>query len=263
MASPGKKSFALRLDPALFTALERAATGDFRSVNAEIEVLLREAHDHCALPVAVFRSSMILACTSYTGQLNPSDVVTRMVYSLVTTGIAPESFFPLGADGRRQRIHFDGLPVDFIAEAIDVIGARTTEGYQTYHVMNPHDDGIGPDEFVDWLIDAGYPIRCVKGFGNWFQQFENSLRALPQRQRQSSVLQMLRAMRPPDGDLRAPDPPRGPAERTDRFLALVLTLTGAGSRAGSLVPALLGPVRTTAGKRRAAAASVGPSSRGR
>jgi len=43
MASPGKKSFPLRLDPALFTALERAAAADFRSVNAEIEVLLREA----------------------------------------------------------------------------------------------------------------------------------------------------------------------------------------------------------------------------
>ena len=43
MASPGKKSFPLRLDPALFTALERAAASDFRSVNAEVEVLLREA----------------------------------------------------------------------------------------------------------------------------------------------------------------------------------------------------------------------------
>jgi hypothetical protein len=43
MASPGKKSFALRLDPALYQALERAAAGDFRSVNAEVEVLLREA----------------------------------------------------------------------------------------------------------------------------------------------------------------------------------------------------------------------------
>ena len=43
MASPGKKAFPLRLDPALFAALERAATADFRSVNAEIEVLLREA----------------------------------------------------------------------------------------------------------------------------------------------------------------------------------------------------------------------------
>lgn len=43
MTGPNKKSFPLRLDPALYAALERAAAGDFRSVNAEIEVLLREA----------------------------------------------------------------------------------------------------------------------------------------------------------------------------------------------------------------------------
>ena len=38
-----KKAFPLRLDPALFAALERAATADLRSVNAEVECLLREA----------------------------------------------------------------------------------------------------------------------------------------------------------------------------------------------------------------------------
>ncbi len=38
-----RKSFALRLDPLLYDAIERAAAGDLRSVNAEIEVLLREA----------------------------------------------------------------------------------------------------------------------------------------------------------------------------------------------------------------------------
>ena len=43
MASPGKKAFPLRLDPALFAALERAAAADLRSVNAEVEMLLREA----------------------------------------------------------------------------------------------------------------------------------------------------------------------------------------------------------------------------
>jgi hypothetical protein len=43
MAPPAKKAFPLRLDPALYVALERAAAGDLRSVNAEIEVLLREA----------------------------------------------------------------------------------------------------------------------------------------------------------------------------------------------------------------------------
>lgn len=43
MSGPAKKSFPLRLDPALYTALERVAAADFRSVNAQVEVLLREA----------------------------------------------------------------------------------------------------------------------------------------------------------------------------------------------------------------------------
>jgi len=42
-ASPDKKAFALRLDPALYAALARLANADLRSVNAEIEFLLREA----------------------------------------------------------------------------------------------------------------------------------------------------------------------------------------------------------------------------
>ena len=43
MAPPTRKAFSLRLDPALYTALERSAAGDLRSVNTQIEVLLREA----------------------------------------------------------------------------------------------------------------------------------------------------------------------------------------------------------------------------
>jgi hypothetical protein len=40
---PQKKAFPLRLDPALFAAVERLAAADLRSANAEIEILLREA----------------------------------------------------------------------------------------------------------------------------------------------------------------------------------------------------------------------------
>ena len=43
MAAPPKKAFPLRLDPALHAAIERAAAADLRSVNAEVECLLREA----------------------------------------------------------------------------------------------------------------------------------------------------------------------------------------------------------------------------
>lgn len=38
-----KKQFPLRLDPKLYAALERWAAEEFRSVNAHIEFLLREA----------------------------------------------------------------------------------------------------------------------------------------------------------------------------------------------------------------------------
>ncbi|MDP3549565.1 MAG: toxin-antitoxin system HicB family antitoxin [Novosphingobium sp.] len=43
MAAATKKAFPLRIDPALFAAIERTAGADLRSANAQIEVLLREA----------------------------------------------------------------------------------------------------------------------------------------------------------------------------------------------------------------------------
>ena len=48
-----KKAFALRLDPALHAAIERLAAQDFRSVNAELEVLLREALERRGVKVPV------------------------------------------------------------------------------------------------------------------------------------------------------------------------------------------------------------------
>ncbi|MEQ1510779.1 MAG: toxin-antitoxin system HicB family antitoxin [Sphingopyxis sp.] len=48
-----KKAFPLRLDPVLYAAVERAAAGDLRSVNAEVEVLLREALQRRGVKVAV------------------------------------------------------------------------------------------------------------------------------------------------------------------------------------------------------------------
>jgi hypothetical protein len=38
-----KKAFLLRLDPAVWAGLERLAQADLRSVNAQIEFLLRDA----------------------------------------------------------------------------------------------------------------------------------------------------------------------------------------------------------------------------
>ena len=182
------------------------------------EVLLREANDLCGLPVAVFRCDMILADTTYAGQLNLPDMFTRMMLSLVATGIAPGSFYELDAEGDRQRSHYDGLPVEFIAAGISILGTRVLDsgvGYQTYHVMNPYDDGVGLDEYVDWLVDAGYPIQRIADYGEWLRRFEGAMRALPERQRQYSLLPLLHNYQKPGTPL------HGSLAPTDRFRAAV------------------------------------------
>ena len=84
------------------------------------EVLMREAHDLCGLPIAVFRPGMILADSRYAGQLNVPDIFTRLLFSLVATGVAPRSFYRGGG----ARPHYEGLPVDFLADAIAAIGPQ-------------------------------------------------------------------------------------------------------------------------------------------
>jgi fatty acid CoA ligase FadD9 len=183
--------------------------------------LLREAHDLCGLPVAVFRSDLILAHTRYAGQLNVPDAFTRLIFSLLVTGIAPRSFYETDAEGNRQRAHYDGLPADFVAESVTSLGsqmATATEGvasYRSFDVMNPYDDGISLDVFVDWLIEAGHDIRRIDNYDEWLGRFDTALRTLPDKQRQQSVLALLNAYRKPEKPLRGAPAP------TDVFRAAV------------------------------------------
>lgn len=160
------------------------------------EVLLREAHDLCGLPVTVFRSGMILAHGRYTGQLNVPDTFTRLLLSLITTGIAPGSFYRGGEAGRRPRAHYDGLPGDFVAASVAALGAPAA-GYRTFNVVNPHDDGVSLDTVVDWLADCGIAVRRIGDHQEWRERFEAALRALPEARRPHSLLPLIRAWREP------------------------------------------------------------------
>jgi fatty acid CoA ligase FadD9 len=162
------------------------------------EVLIREAHDLCALPAAVFRPGMILADSRYAGQLNAPDIFTRLLFSLVATGIAPRSFYRSSDDARRP--HYEGLPVDFLAEVIAAVGPQggnDGNGYATYNTINPHDDGISLDTFVDWIAEAGYPIQRIEDYADWVTRFETAMRSLPEHQRQRSVLAVMDIYRRP------------------------------------------------------------------
>nr|WP_198151610.1 carboxylic acid reductase [Kibdelosporangium sp. MJ126-NF4]CEL17156.1 substrate--CoA ligase, putative [Kibdelosporangium sp. MJ126-NF4]CTQ91615.1 substrate--CoA ligase, putative [Kibdelosporangium sp. MJ126-NF4] len=157
------------------------------------EVLLREASDAYGLPVAVFRSDMILAHSRFAGQLNVTDMFTRLLFTLITTGIAPSSFYRANAGGDRPRAHYDGLPADFTSEAITTLTEQNNSGYRTFNVLNPHDDGISLDLFVDWLVEAGNPITRIEDYQEWLRRTETALHALPERQKQQSLLPLLHA----------------------------------------------------------------------
>jgi len=96
-----------------------------------------------------------------------------------------------------------------VAESVTTIGEQTataTDTSGTYRsfedVMNPHDDGISLDVFVDWLIAAGRDMRRIDDHDEWLGRFETALRALPDNQRQHSLLPLLDAYRKPETPLR-------------------------------------------------------------
>jgi hypothetical protein len=55
VASPGKKAFLLRLDPAVWAEVERLAQAELRSVNGQIEYLLRDALERRGMRAAAPR----------------------------------------------------------------------------------------------------------------------------------------------------------------------------------------------------------------
>jgi fatty acid CoA ligase FadD9 len=165
------------------------------------EVLLREAHDLCGLPVTVFRSDMIMAHSRYVGQLNVSDMLSRLILSLIVTGIAPQSFYE--CDGARPRAHYDGLPVEFVAEAVTAIGQQVIDGFRSFNVLNPHDDGVSLDVFVDWLIVGGHEITRIADYHDWLARFQAALTALPEPLRAQTIFPLLHAYREPERPIRA------------------------------------------------------------
>jgi fatty acid CoA ligase FadD9 len=206
-------SVSMTIDPKLFQedgdirtispvrALDGGYASGYGNSKWAGEVLLREAHDLCGVPVAVFRSDEILAHSTLVGQINVPDAFTRLVFSLIKTGIAPRSFYQTDGVGDRQRAHYPGLPADFVAESITTLGRHATGGFTSFDVMNPHDDGVSLDVFVDWLIDAGASIVRVDSYPDWFSRFETALKALPEGARQQSALPLLEVYRFPQPPL--------------------------------------------------------------
>jgi fatty acid CoA ligase FadD9 len=157
------------------------------------EVLVKDLHDRFRTPVRVFRPGMILPHRRYRGQANGQDLLSRLLVSIIRTGLAPRSFH----EGKRD-LHYDGLPVDFIAASLVSLSSAGQEDAATYQVSNAHwEDGVSLDSLVTWVASAGYPLERVDDYGAWLEAFRVRLEALPPELRQHTVLPILHAWAKP------------------------------------------------------------------
>jgi fatty acid CoA ligase FadD9 len=186
--------------------LRKHYTAGYGASKWAAEQLLYSANRRFALPVNVFRGDMILPHRRLRGQVNAPDIFIRLLVSLVTTGLAPESFYTLESDNAACRAHYDGLPVDFFASAMIGAAGEPHRELRVFHVVNPHDDdGVSLDTFVDWIEGAGYPITRIASYADWLHRFEDNLHALPDELRQQSSLPVLASLQQPAE--RKPTPP--------------------------------------------------------
>lgn len=179
------------------------------------EVLLREANEHFGLPVTVYRPDMIMPHSRYRGQINVPDMLTRLLFSLVQSGVAPETFYEREADGSVARVHYDGLPVDFLAHAMLRLGSQPWSGFRTFNTISAHvDDGVSLDTIAGWIESAGYPLQRLADHGEWLRRFTERLRNLSEEQRQHSSLGLL-------AYVERPQPAHGTKVRNDDFVSAV------------------------------------------
>jgi fatty acid CoA ligase FadD9 len=179
------------------------------------EVLLREANEHFGLPVTVYRPDMIMPHSRHRGQINVPDMLTRLLFSLIMSGVAPESFYEREADGGIARVHYDGLPVDFLAHAILQLGSQHYGAFRTFNTISAHvDDGVSLDTISGWIESAGYPLQRVVHHAEWLRRFTERLRNLSDEQRQHSSLNLL-------AYVERPQPVHGVKVRNEEFVGAV------------------------------------------
>ncbi|MEP3890943.1 MAG: thioester reductase domain-containing protein [Hellea sp.] len=156
------------------------------------EILLRKASKSLDLPVNILRGNMMLAHQNYSGAINPSDMFTRLIFSLIATGIAPSSFYKAGA------VNYDGLPVDLVANS--VVNVRRS-GDQGTHVFNIHNYNSGAsfslNAITDWIKEAGFKLEDIEDYDDWYQAFSQRLHALPEVDKQKSAIDLLQAFKNP------------------------------------------------------------------
>ena len=143
--------------------------GDKGEANLGLEHAIWQRLAHTVDPAALVNHVL-----PYSQLFGPNVVGTaELIRIALTTRIKPYVYVSTIGVG-------DGIASGTFVEETDIrqmsatrtVGDNYANGYgnskwggEGYHVVNPYDDGISMDTFVDWLVEAGYPIARVRGAG--------------------------------------------------------------------------------------------------
>lgn len=160
------------------------------------ERLLNELRENHGVPVRIFRPGQIFAHQAYHGQINTRDTLTRLLLGLVTTSLAPRSFYEPQFSKRAEP--FLGLPVDVVAKSIAAASVTwdNNGAGNTRDVMNAS-VGVNLDAMTEWVRSAGYRIDTVADYSGWHSEFANRLGSLKAPDRQRSLLPLVHAWERP------------------------------------------------------------------
>lgn len=55
-----------------------------------------------------------------------------------------------------------------MAEGIAGVASAQRTGCGLYHMVNPHwEDNVSLDSFLDWIQNAGYPLKRIPDYTQW------------------------------------------------------------------------------------------------
>ncbi len=158
------------------------------------ECLLLKANEELGIPVNILRGNMMLPDESYAGQINVADMFTRLLHSVIHTGLAPFSFYSLTEDGHRSTQHYNGSPANIVAASVVAAANRQHDICQAINMTNYHvSDGCSLDTFVDWIESAGYSVTRIEEYSEWFSRIREKLGTLPEEIKQQSALEVMAA----------------------------------------------------------------------
>ena len=151
------------------------------------EHLLYKAHKNTGIDINIYRCDMIMPDQYWKNKFNTNDMLTRLLYSIMTTKIAPKSFYRLKADGTLQRSHYRGIPVNILADILITSHDFEKHGFSVYNAFNYLDDDISLDTFIDYIKNAGYHIEIIDSYKQWHTQIISQVKRLPSEQRKHSI----------------------------------------------------------------------------